>query len=77
MLSARRGQILGLSQHPEWSRWERVEALLPESGLHGLDAELRSLSQGLASFTAQFDHLAELSGKHADEVVKTRAAEPH
>ncbi len=77
VLSARRGQILGLSQHPEWSRWERVEALLPESGLHGLDAELRSLSQGLASFTAQFDHLAELSGKHADEVVKTRAAEPH
>ena len=49
VLSARRGQILGLSQHPEWSRWERVEALLPESGLHGLDAELRSLSQGLAS----------------------------
>ncbi len=74
-LSARRGQILGLSPHPSWGRWERVEALLPESGLTGLDAELRSLSQGLASFTAQFDHLAELTGKQADEVVKTRAAE--
>ncbi len=75
VLSSRRGQILGLSPHPTWGRWERVEALLPESGLSGLDAELRSLSQGLASFTAQFDHLAELSGKQADEVVKTRAAE--
>lgn len=75
VLSARRGQILGLSPHPDWARWERVEALLPESGLHGLDAELRSLSQGLASFTATFDHLAELGGKHADEVVKARAAE--
>jgi len=74
VLSARRGQILGLSPHPDWARWERVEALLPESGLHGLDAELRSLSQGLASFTAEFDHLAELGGKHADEVVKARAA---
>lgn len=74
VLSARRGQILGLSPHPDWARWERVEALLPESGLHGLDAELRSLSQGLASFTAAFDHLAELGGKHADEVVKARAA---
>ncbi|MBS0482439.1 MAG: elongation factor G [Proteobacteria bacterium] len=73
--SARRGQILGLNPHPDWSRWERVEALLPESGLHGLDAELRSLSQGLASFTAAFDHLAELGGKHADDVVKARAAE--
>ncbi|WP_374530073.1 elongation factor G [Novosphingobium sp.] len=75
-LSARRGQILGLAPHPEWARWERVEAQLPESALHGLDAELRSLSQGLANFTARFDHLAELAGKHADEVVKERAAEP-
>ena len=74
VLSARRGQILGLSPHPEWARWERVEALLPESGIHGLDAELRSLSQGLASFVAAFDHLAELGGKHADEVVKAEAA---
>ncbi len=73
-LSGRRGQILGLSPHPEWARWERVEALLPQAALHGLDAELRSLSQGLAGFTARFDHLAELAGKHADEVVKARAA---
>ncbi len=73
-LSSRRGQILGLSPHPVWPRWEQVEALLPEAGLHGLDAELRSMSQGLAGFTAQFDHLAELSGKPADDVVKARAA---
>ena len=75
VLSSRRGQILGLSPHPDWARWERVEAMLPESALHGLDAELRSLSHGLASYVAEFDHLAELSGKHADEVVKARAAE--
>lgn len=74
VLSSRRGQILGLSPHPDWPRWERVEALLPEAALHGLDAELRSLSQGLASFTAEFDHLAELGGKQADEVVKAQAA---
>lgn len=77
VLSSRRGQILGMSAHPDWARWERVEALLPEAGLHGLDAELRSLSQGLASYTAQYDHLAELGGKQADEVVKARAAEAH
>lgn len=75
VMTARRGQIMGLAPHPEWSRWERVEAMLPECGLHGLDAELRSLSQGLASFTASFDHLTELSGKHADEVIKVRAGE--
>ena len=75
VLSARRGQILGLSPHPDWARWERVEALLPESALHGLDAELRSLSQGLASYVSSFDHLAELGGKHADTVIKARAAD--
>ena len=77
VLSARRGQILGLAPHPDWTLWERVEALLPESALPGLDAELRSLSQGLAGFIAGFDHLAELGGKHADEVIKTRATEAH
>ena len=54
-----------------WSQTFRV--VLPEAGLHGLDAELRSLSQGLANFTATFDHLAELGGKQADEVVKAQA----
>lgn len=73
VLSGRRGQILGLAPHPEWPGWERVEALVPASGLHGLDAELRSLSQGLASYVASFDHLAELSGKQADEVLKAHA----
>ncbi|OYW46223.1 MAG: elongation factor G [Novosphingobium sp. 12-63-9] len=73
VLSSRRGQILGLAPHPEWDRWERIEATLPEAGLHGLDAELRSLSQGLASYVAAFDHLAELAGKQADEVLKAQA----
>ena len=77
VLSARRGQILGLGPHPDWKLWDRVEALLPESSLEGLDAELRSLSQGLAGFTAVFDHLAELGGKQADEVIKARAAAAH
>ena len=53
-----------------WSRWEKVEALVPEAELQGLDAELRSLSQGLATYESQFDHLAELNGKLADDVVQ-------
>lgn len=70
VVSSRRGQILNLGSHPEFNRWDMVEAHLPVSALSGLDAELRSLSQGLATFTAEFDHLSELSGKLADEVVK-------
>jgi elongation factor G len=68
-ISSRRGQMLGMEPRDGWHRWDRVEALLPEASLRGLDAELRSLSQGLASFTAMFDHLQEVTGKLADEVV--------
>jgi elongation factor G len=71
-LSSRRGQILGLLPHPDRERWEQVEALLPEANLQGLDAELRSLSQGLAQFTFSFDHLAELTGSQAHEIVRAR-----
>ena len=52
-----------------WSRWDLVEALIPEAEMQGLDAELRSLSQGLATYEAEFDHLAELNGTLADKVV--------
>ncbi len=76
VVSAKRGQILGLGTHPDWQRWDLVEANLPMASLNGLDAELRSLSQGLATFTAEFDHLAELSGKLADDIVKHASLEP-
>lgn len=73
VVSSRRGQILNLGPHPDWQRWDLVEAHLPQSAVQGLDAELRSLSQGLATFSAEFDHLSELSGKLADDVVKAAA----
>lgn len=68
-ISSRRGQMLGMAPREGWHRWDVVEALMPEASLRQLDAELRSLSQGLASYEAQFDHLQEVSGKLADEVV--------
>ena len=74
-VASRRGQMLGMGPREGWSRWDKIEALMPEAELQGLDAELRSLSQGLASYRAEFDHLAELNGKLADEVVH-RELEP-
>lgn len=74
-VASRRGQMLGILPRDGWSRWDVIEVLLPEAELQGLDAELRSQSQGLASFTARFDHLSELTGRLADEVVqKTQKA---
>jgi len=74
-VASRRGQMLGMSPREGWSRWDKVEALMPEAELQGLDAELRSVSQGLASYVAEFDHLAELNGTLADKVVQ-RELEP-
>jgi elongation factor G len=72
-LSARRGQILGFGPREGWPGWERIEANLPQSERHGLIAEIRSLSQGLGSYEAQFDHMAELTGRLAQEVSKAAA----
>jgi elongation factor G len=69
-IASRRGQMLGMDSRDGWSRWEVVEALVPEAELQGLDAELRSISQGLATYEAEFDHLAELNGTLAEKVVR-------
>ncbi len=74
-VASRRGQMLGLAPRDGWPGWDRVEALLPESELAGLEAELRSMSQGLATYEAAFDHLAELNGTLADKVVNGRVTE--
>lgn len=69
-VASRRGQMLGISPLEGWSRWDVIEVLLPESELHGLEAELRSLSQGMARYEAHFDHLAEVGHKLAGEIVQ-------
>jgi elongation factor G len=69
-VASRRGQMLGMGPREGWSRWDLVEALIPEAEMQGFDAELRSLSQGLATYEASFDHLAELNGVLADKVVQ-------
>jgi elongation factor G len=74
IVSARRGQILGFDARPDWPGWDVVEALIPEADMSDLIVELRSASAGTGSFSARFDHLAELSGRLADQVVASRQA---
>ena len=75
-VASRRGQMLGMGPRDGWTGWDRIEALIPEAELDGLEAELRSLSQGLATYEAEFDHLAELNGHLADKVVQQHVVEP-
>ena len=75
VVSSRRGQILGFDTRPGWSGWDILSAQLPQSEMHDLIIEIRSLTSGVGTFTWKFDHLQELQGRLADEVVEAYAAE--
>ncbi len=74
ILTQRRGQILGFEPRDGWEGWNKIEALVPEAELRGLIIELRSATAGVASYMAVFEHIAEISGRQADEIVKAKAA---
>lgn len=74
LVTGRRGQILNFQAKEDWVGWEVVEALVPQSELHDMIIELRSLTLGVGNFACQFDHLQELSGRLADKVVEHRQA---
>jgi elongation factor G len=73
LLSGRRGQILGFEPRAAWDGWDQVSALLPQAEIHDLIIELRSLTRGVGTYDYNFDHLQELSGKLADDVVAAQA----
>jgi len=73
VVSGRRGQLLGFEPKDGWNGWDEVSALMPQSEIHGMVIELRSATLGVGTFEWRFDHLQELVGKLADDVVAQRA----
>ena len=71
LIPQRRGQILGYDARPGWPGWDVVEATMPQSEIGDLIIELRSATAGVASYSCVFDHMAELTGRLADEVMNT------
>ncbi len=74
ILTQRRGQILGFNPREGWDNWNVIETLMPQAELKGLIVELRSATSGVASYASEFDHMAELSGRLADDVVKAHGS---
>jgi len=74
MISQRRGQILGFDGRGGWPGWDLVQAHIPESEMEDLIIELRSATSGVGTYTAKFDHLAELTGRLADHVLAQHKA---
>lgn len=75
IITGHRGQILGFDARPGWSGWDLVQAHMPEAELQTLIIELRSATSGVGTFTADFDHLAELTGRLAEQVMENHAAQ--
>ncbi|MBZ9766430.1 elongation factor G [Mesorhizobium sp. CA6] len=69
LIPQRRGQILGYDARPDWPGWDVVEATMPQAEIGDLIIELRSATAGVASYKATFDHMAELTGRLADEAM--------
>jgi elongation factor G len=74
ILSGRRGQILGFDTREGWDGWDVVRAKMPESEIGDLIVEVRSATAGVGSFTFKFDHMAELTGRVADQIVAAKRA---
>ena len=48
----------------------QVDVYLPHAERQNFIIELRSLTQGLATFEAEFDHMVEVTGRRAEDVAK-------
>ena len=75
IVTGHRGQLLGFDAREGWLGWDTVKAHMPEAEIASLIIEIRSATAGVGTFTAKFDHLAELTGRAADAVVAQAKAE--
>ena len=66
-LNSRRGQILGTTTR---GNAQIVNAMVPLANMFGYINNLRSMSQGRASYTMQFDHYEQVPRNEAEEIKK-------
>ena len=74
LMAGRRGQILGFDTREGWDGWDVVRVQMPEAEIGDLIVEVRSATAGVGTFTFKFDHMAELTGRTADQIVAARKA---
>jgi elongation factor G len=67
-LNSRRGKILGMSERG--ANTQVIEAEVPLATMFGYATDLRSCTQGRATYTMQFGHYDAVPGPIQDEIVK-------
>lgn len=68
-LSSRRGRIEGMNVQ---GNAQVINAMVPLKQMFGYSTELRSITQGRATYTMQFDHYEEVPANIAEEIIKAR-----
>ena len=66
-LNARRGKILGMGPRP--GGVQVIEAQVPLATMFGYSTDLRSRTQGRATYTMQFSHYAQVPKAIADDII--------
>ena len=69
-ISARRGTI---TEYDQRGNLKVIRALVPLANTFGYATELRSLTQGRASYSMEFDHYEEVPRNEADKILGTRS----
>jgi elongation factor G len=72
-LNRRRGRIEGMEPR---GNTQVVRAFVPLAQMFGYATDLRSQTQGRATYTMQFDHYAEMPQALAEEITEHRAGTP-
>jgi len=67
-LNSRRGRIQSMGQRQDA---QVIKALVPLSSMFGYSTDMRSITQGRALFSMQFDHYEEVPKSIAEEVIAT------
>jgi len=68
-LSSRRGRVTGM--HPRGNA-QVINAYVPLKEMFGYATDLRSITQGRATYTMMFDHYEEVPTNIVEEILKTK-----
>jgi len=68
-LSSRRGHILGMEPR---AGAQVIRAEVPLASMFGYATDLRSMSQGRAVYSMQFNHYSEVPSSVAEEIIAQR-----
>ncbi|MDX6668745.1 MAG: elongation factor, partial [Solirubrobacteraceae bacterium] len=72
-LNRRRGSVHGMEQR---GNAQVVTASVPLAEMFGYATDVRSMTQGRATYTMQFEGYAEVPGNIAEKIVEHRSGEP-